>query len=148
MDVKLEDVVRENFVEVIELELEKTQEKFITSNLYSIAESRFSPSSRLRAIYLKEKIVGFLEYELGEGEIDKDECTVWRFMIDRRHQNAGIGTIALKLLIEEIKAYDRCKLVDVYYHPENHAAKKLYKKLGFKENGDRDDGTVIAEVIL
>jgi RimJ/RimL family protein N-acetyltransferase len=51
-------------------------------------------------------------------------------------------------LLEEIKAHERCKLVDIYYDPQNLAAKKLYASLGFKENGNRDDGDVIAEITL
>lgn len=149
MDVKLTEVVIENFNDVIELELEDTQKEYIPSNLYSIAESKFSPSCHLRAICVAEKVVGFLEYQFGEGgEVDENECTIWRFMIDRKRQNTGIGKIALGLLLEEIKAHERCKLVDVYYYPQNIAAKKLYTSYGFKEVGDRDDGTVIAEITL
>ena len=145
MDVKIMDLVRDNFIDVIELELEQTQEKYITSNLFSIAESKvFTPSSNLRAICVSDKVVGFLEYEFGESDVDKDCCTIWRFMIDRRRQNSGIGKIAMGLLLEEIKVQERCKYVDVYYEPENIAAKKLYANYGFKVVGDRDDGTVIA----
>jgi diamine N-acetyltransferase len=147
MNVKLVEVVRDNFNDVIELEFKETQKEYVTSNLYSIAESTFSTSTHLRAIYLDDKVVGFLEYQFGEtGELDEDECTLWRFMIDRKCQNTGIGKIAMGLLLEEIKAHgERCKFVDVYYHPQNIAAKKLYVSYGFKEVGDRDDGTVIGK---
>ncbi len=98
---------------------------------------------------MDDKVVGFLEYQFGEnGEVDEDECTIWRFMIDRKRQNTGIGKISMGLLLEEIKAHGRCKLVDVYYYPQNFAAKKLYTNYGFKVVGDRDDGTVIAEITL
>ena len=149
MDVKLKEVVRDNFHDVIKLEVEETQEKYITSNLLTIAESKFSTSTHHRAIYLGEKVVGFLEYQFGEsGEADENECTIWRFMIDRKHQNTGIGKIAMGLLLAEIKKHGRCKLVDVYYDPQNYVAKKLYSSHGFREVGDRDDGTVIAEITL
>jgi len=147
LDVKLTEVVRDNFNDVIELELEETQKEYVTSNLYSIAESRFNTSTHLRAICVDDKVVGFLEYQFGEiGEFDEDECTIWRFMIDRKRQSAGIGKAAMGLLLAEIKAHgERCKFVDIYYHPQNLAAKKLYASYGFKEVGDRDDGTVIGK---
>ncbi len=152
MDVKLMKVVRNNFNDVIELEIEEAQEKYISSNVITIAESTLSPYFHLfhhRAICVDEKVVGFVEYQFGEiGEFDENECTIWRFMIDRKHQNTGIGKIAMSLLLEEIKAHERCKLVDIYYDPQNLAAKKLYASLGFKENGNRDDGDVIAEITL
>jgi diamine N-acetyltransferase len=149
LDVKLIEVVRDNFNDVIELKVKKTQEKYLPSNLFSIAESRFSTSTYLRAICVGDKVVGFLDYEFGEvGEPDENECTIWRFMIDQKHQNTGIGKIAMGLLLEEIKAHEHCKLVDVYFDPQNIAAKKLYASYGFKQNGNRDDGDVIAELIL
>ena len=152
MDVTLVEVVRDNFNDVIELELEEPQKKYISSNVITIAESTLSPYFHLfhhRAICVDKKVVGFVEYQFGEvSEWDEAECTIWRFMIDRRHQNTGIGKIAMGLLLKEIKQEERCKLVDIYYDPKNLAAKKLYASQGFKENGNRDDGDVIAEITL
>ncbi len=146
LHVKLMKIVRDNFDKVIELELEEAQEKYLPSNVYSIAESTLSPLFHPRAICLNDNVVGFLMYQFGEsGDFDEDDCTIWRFMVDRKHQNTGIGKIAMGLLLEEIKAHGRCKLVDVYYYPQNLVAKKLYASYGFKEVGDRDDGTLIAE---
>ena len=148
--IKLVEITRDNFDAVVELELEEYQKEFICPNVDSIAGSMFSPFShlnRLRAICMDEKVVGFVRYQYGEiGEFDEKECTIWQFMIDRQHQNTGIGKAAMSLLLEEIKSNsDRCNLVDIYYEPHNLVAKKLYSSLGFKEVGDRGDGTVIAE---
>lgn len=152
VDVTITKVVRDNFNDVIGLKVEEAQEKYISSNVMTIAESTLSPYFHLfhhRAICLDKKVVGFVEYQFGEiGEFDENECTIWRFMIDRKYQNKGIGKSAMGLLLEEIKAHQRCKLVDVYYEPQNLVAKKLYNSYGFKEVGDRDDGTVIANMML
>lgn len=146
LDVKLMKIVWDNFRDVIELKLEKEQEKHLPSNVYSIAESTLSPLFHPRAICVNDKVVGFTMYQFGEvGESDEDDCTIWRFMIDRNHQNTGIGKIAMGMLLEEIEAHQRCKLVDIYYDPLNFAARKLYAIYGFKEVGERDDGDVIAE---
>ena len=146
LDVKLAKIIWDNFHDVIELELEEVQENYLPSNVFSIAESTLSPLFHPRAICSGDKVVGFTMYQLGEpGELDEDECTIWRFMIDRKHQNTGIGKIAMGLLLEEIKAHGLCKLVDIYYDPQNLAAKKLYASHGFKDVGERDDGDVIAE---
>lgn len=40
------------------------------------------------------------------------------------------------------------QLQSLLYHPENIAAKKLYAKFGFRVVGDRDDGTLIAEIAI
>ncbi len=146
LEVKLTGVVYENFHEIIDLELEEEQEEHLPSNVYSIAESSFSTSFHPRAIWHGEEIVGFLMYQFGEQETEQHECTIWRFMIDRRHQNKGIGKAAMALLMEEIKESEQCKMVEIYYDENNIAAKKLYTQYGFKVVGSRDDGDVIAEV--
>ena len=146
MNVTLVRIARENFDDVIELELEPSQEGNLPSNAYSIAESTLSETFHPRAICLDGKVVGFLMYQFGEvGDFDEDECTIWRFMIDRSRQNQGIGKVAMGLALDEIRAHNRCKLVDIYYGSENTAAKKVYARYGFKEVGRRDDGDIIAE---
>lgn len=147
MNVTLKKISRANFDDVVELELEAFQEKNLPSNVYSIAESTLSEMFHPRAICVEGCVVGFLMYQFGEiGDFDQDECTIWRFMIDRRQQNKGIGKLAMGLALEEIKSHNRCKVVDIYYGSENTAAKKLYAKYGFKEVGRRDDGDIIAEL--
>lgn len=148
LDVKLTEIVYENFHEIIDLELEGDQEAHLPSNVYSIAESSFSSSFHPRAIWHGEEIVGFLMYQFYDLETEQQECTIWRFMLDRRHQNKGIGKAAMSLLMAEIKENEKCKLVEIYYDEKNIAAKKLYTQYGFKVVGNRDDGDVIAEVAV
>lgn len=149
LNVTLCKITRDNFDQVIGLTLGDDQKDILPSNVFSIAESNLSPLFHPRAIYLDDEVVGFAMYQFGEvGEFDEDDCTIWRLMIDHKRQNTGIGTLALGLVIDEIKSYKRAKLIDIYYHPENLAAKKLYAKFGFRVVGDRDDGTLIAEIAI
>ncbi|MEP2944759.1 MAG: GNAT family N-acetyltransferase [Lentilitoribacter sp.] len=149
MQISLCKITRENFDAVIGLSLRDDQKDVLPSNVFSIAESTLSPLFHPRAICQYDKVVGFAMYQFGEiGDFDEDDCTIWRFMIDHQHQNAGIGTAAMALVIEEIKTYKRAKMIDIYYHPDNIAAAKLYAKFGFKVVGDRDDGTLIAEIAI
>ena len=144
MEVQLKEILYEHFHEVIDLEIEKEQEDNLPSNLYSIAESSFSPICFTRAIWLKEEIVGFLMYRFGEDEDEQHECIIWRFMIDKIHQNKRIGNAAMALLLKEIKEHEQCSVVEIYYDDKNIAAKKLYTGYGFKPIGKRDDGDIIA----
>ena len=148
MSAKITKILYEDFHEVIDLEVEKHQEKNLPSNLYSIAESSFSSTCHTRAIWSDEQIVGFLMYRFGEDEDDKHECVIWRFMIDKRHQSMGIGKAAMPLLLAEIKAHKSCKLIEIYYDPKNIAAEKLYTGFGFEPTGKREDGDVIAQIIV
>ncbi len=149
MNFTLCKITRENFDDVIGLTLGDEQNDLLPSNVHSIAESTLSPLFHPRAICLDELTVGFAMYQFGEtGDFDEDDCTIWRFMIDQKYQQQGIGRLALGLVIDEIKTYNRAKLIDIYYHPENIAAKKLYAKFGFRVVGDRDDGTLITEIAI
>jgi len=148
LSVKLTKVLYEDFHTVIDLELEEHQEANLPSNLYSIAEASFSSTCHTRAIWAGDEIVGFIMYRFGEDEKHKHECVVWRFMIDRKHQNTGLGKAAMALLMDEIKAHELCKVIEIYYDPKNIAAKRLYARFGFEVVGKRDDGDVIAEVVL
>jgi len=148
LTVKLTKIEYEQFHDVIDLELEEEQEKNLPSNLYSIAEASFSPTAHSRAIWSGDKIVGFTMHRFGEDDDEKHECIIWRFMIDRRYQNTGIGKAAMPLLLDEIKAHKPCQLIEIYYDPDNIAAKKLYTQFGFQAVGQRDDGDVIAEINL
>lgn len=146
MNITLCKITRKNFDNVIGLTLGDDQIDNLPPNVFSLAESTLSTLFHPRAVCLDGEVVGFLMYQFGEiGDFDEDECTIWRFMIDQQHQNRGIGTLALGLVIKEIKTYNRAKCIDIYYYPENLAATKLYAKFGFRVVGDRDDGTLIAE---
>lgn len=150
MLVELVKIDSDNITHVIELELKEKQKRFIDTNVHAIAMaavSKYFHLTYLKAICADEKVVGFAEYQFGEiGEWDENECTIWRFMIDKNHQKRGIGTTAMGLLLKEIKAHNRCKLVDIYYDKENEPARKVYAGNGFKETGFRDNGDVIAEI--
>ena len=148
MEVKLTEIVYDIFHDVIDLEVEEAQEEYLPSNLYSIAEASFCSSFHPRAIWQEETIVGFLMYQFGIEDNEQHECTIWRFMIDRRYQNKGIGKAAMALVMDEISENEQCEMVEIYYDENNIAAKKLYTFYGFKVVGNRDDGDVIAEVIL
>lgn len=146
MKVSLENIIRENFHDVIELEVEPSQEDNLPSNVYSIAESTLSPLFHPRAICVEGAVKGFAMYQFGlPGTDNEDKCTIWRFMVDRRFQNTGIGKRAMRRLLDEIKAHQCCSQVEIYYDPEYAVAKKLYARFGFRVVGVRDDGDVIAE---
>jgi|1185.fasta_scaffold1106300_2 diamine N-acetyltransferase len=142
-DVKLADVTAKNWRAVVRLKLDPSQEDLVASNLYSLAESKFDPSARPRAIYAGSRIVGFLMYDVVDGE-----AMIYRFMIDQRHQAKGYGRVALAKALDEIKAIPQVRKVSIGYVPENPVAKAFYGSFGFVEVGLDDEGEMIAELIL
>ena len=59
--VTLREVTRENFREILKLEVASSQKKFVAPNAYSIAQAYFEREiAWFRAIYADETLVGFL----------------------------------------------------------------------------------------
>lgn len=144
MNVTLREVTRENWLDVIRLEITKKQEEYVALNSESIAESHFYPHYVNKAIYLEEEVVGFLQYyqELEEGL--PDEFYIAQFMVDVNHQGKGIGKIATKLAIEEISQLPECKVITILYMPGHHAMRKFYSNFGFVvTEEDEEDGVVM-----
>lgn len=148
-NVSLEDVTAENWRAVARLQLAEDQKHLLASNVYSIAQSKFDPNARPRAVYAEDKAVGFLMYDLSEGEDGRLEASIYRFMIDRDHQGKGYGRAALAKAIEEIGKIPGIARVSISYVRQNDIAKRFYASFGFVERpSDEGDYELIAELAL
>ena len=144
MEIRLEEVTRENYREVLMLSVAEGQRDFVMSNCCSVAQSKFFPLYRPRAVYADGEPVGFLMY----GPLDDArplDVAISRLMVDQRWQRQGIGREALRLAIGEIRERG-AERITIYYEPENAVAKRLYAGFGFVEVGEDEDGEVIAEL--
>jgi len=146
--IRLKDVTADNWEAVADLELDPAQEDLVASNLYSIAESHYDPDARPRAVYAGKRVVGFLMYDVQPTKGKSREASIYRFMIDRKHQGKGYGRAALSKALDEIRAIPGVKRVSIGYMPENPVAGPFYASFGFKEVGRDRDGEVIAKLKL
>lgn len=147
-EVRLKDVTADNWEAVVDLELRDGQEDLVASNAYSLAESKFNPFARPRAIYSGRRIIGFLMYESLEAEGKPHEAAIYRFMIDKNHQGKGYGRAALEKTLDEIRQMPQIRKVSICYMPDNPVAKRFYESFGFVEVGRDEDGEMIAELAL
>lgn len=141
--LSLRSIDQSNWETCIQLKPKQEQEEFIASNLYSIAESKFLPQMKIKAIYCGEILIGFAMYG-----IDSDDGNYWiyRFMIDEQFQGRGHGKGAMKLIIEDIQSRDdRTDVILLGYQPDNEQARKLYASMGFKESGMAPWGEMLAK---
>jgi diamine N-acetyltransferase len=146
--ISLKDVTADNWEAVVDLELDPDQEDLVASNLYSVAESHYDPDARPRAVYAGKRVVGFLMYDVQPTKGKSREASIYRFMIDRKHQGKGYGRAALSKVLDEIRAIPGVKRVSIGYMPENSVAGPFYASFGFKEVGRDRDGEVIAKLKL
>ncbi len=143
MEVSLRLVTKENYEDVCELDVTKEQENYVACNMWSIVESKYNEGYETRVIYMKEEPVGFFMW-VKESEI---KVSIWRFMIDKKHQQKSIGRVSLNLALAEIKKVSDLQEIEICYNPKNPVAKEFYSSFGFSEVGmDEDDKDMLAVI--
>lgn len=133
--VKIVELNEENWYDCCGLEVSIEQKEYMEPNAISIAQSKFEPTLKPYAIYVEDKVVGFLMYNSVQEELDG--YWIYRIMLDKEFQGKGIGKAATKLMILEMARLPDAKKIVVGYHPENLGAHNLYASLGFIDKGDR-----------
>ena len=133
--MKLIDITKENYVQVAMLTTNEDRiptvlEKYVTSNAFSMAQSKYSDKWITKAVEHDGNIIGFAMY--GPTELDGETVfQLCRFMIDIRSQGKGYGKEALKLVLDEMKQLPDCNAVYLSIEPENERARHIYEKAGF-----------------
>ncbi len=89
--------------------------------------------------------VGFMMLDWDEGE---RTLGLWRFMIAADKQGQGKGRQALEALIAMAKANGHFDMMHLDYVKGNTVARGLYYSLGFRENGDVEDGEIVMTLPL
>lgn len=144
--MELREITGENYQQVLNLSTGAGQEKFVTANLYSLAQAWvFRDRARPYALYEGEEPVGFIMFDWWP---EKKWVEIWRLMIDHRHQGKGYGRRAMELALEKICRAGVFDRVQLYYVPGNEKARALYRNLGFGETGNTLDGEIQMELIL
>jgi len=131
--VELREITKENLEEVLDLSICEHQESFVSSTAYSLAQAyAYRDTAFPFAIYVDDTVVGFIM--LGYYEA-RNQYTLWKFLIDKKHQNKGYGREALIQGIRYLK--DRFGAEEVYTGVKqgNETAKHLYCSVGFQETG-------------
>ena len=161
--MKLIDITPDNWLDVIFLSTNETItvkgsgepyeaegmpslcEEYVASNALSIVQSVYENGWIIKAIEHEGKLIGFTMYGYNEEEEFFELC---RIMIDRRYQNKGCGTEAIKLVLEEMKRLDGCKEVYLSTDPENARGKHVYEKVGFRSEHRLVDGEELYKLVF
>jgi diamine N-acetyltransferase len=134
-------VTKDNWRELIKLQVRDDQKDFVASNVKSIAESQFGFDEpgfghwdfHPFGIYDDDIPVGFLMYGYNFGH-PKQQAFISRLMVDERFQRKGYGRFGMQKMLEIFRADERIRAVGISYEPENDVARKLYASLGFVES--------------
>ena len=144
MNIVLRKIDESNRQACLALCVAEEQIPFIASNRLSLEQAAKQPDiARPFAIYAEDTPVGFTMFAFDEDYEDPhDRYWLWRFMIDERFQRRGYGTAALQAVVAYFKenGADHIKLST---KPTNTAALSLYRKAGFRENGERNGEEIV-----
>jgi diamine N-acetyltransferase len=142
--VTLREITKDNWRQCIRLDPGPAGRAFIPSNLYALAESRFSPSFFPFGIYVESVMVGFVMYNT-QTEAD-GSYSIYSMMVGARYQGKGYGTTALQLVIERLRQLPHCTTISLEYDHANEQAARVYRRLGFREVAESPTGGVIAHL--
>ena len=137
--INLVDVTEANWLDIARLSVSDEQQAFLDKPIGIIARGYVYRSCNARVIGIAEndQIIGVaLVRDLDEEPACYD---LQQFMIDRRFQNKGYGTEALKQIIERLKKDGKYNCVEVCVSKADVPALKLYEKFGFVDTGYIDD---------
>ena len=129
--MRLIEITKENWEAVIALST--SEDQFIASNLYSIAESQFYSKAVSRAIEVDGEIVGYVMY--GEDEVNQSSFFIDRFMIASRYRGKGYGKKGLEEIIQ-IWKNSKYKILETSVVPDNTAMIGLLKNVALKLIGN------------
>jgi diamine N-acetyltransferase len=147
MTIHLKKVDRCNWVACVKLSLHPDQVGNLASNSNTIAEAKFEPHHRLRAIYKDNDVIGMLSFCHEDDPLDLELFWLFRFMIDKEHQGKGYGSNVLALVLEEVRGLGG-KRLQTMCKPSNAAAAQAYRSFGFKEIGTLNDGDLHFETLI
>ena len=131
--IRFEEVIEDNYNAVIKLNVSDSQKKYVAANVRSLADCYVDRNNNdvfPYAIFNEDIIIGFVLFYTDD---ELNELTIWRIMIDEKHQSKGYGSKSLKSIIKYLQCDTKYEKLYIDYVIGNDAAKSLYTKLGFQE---------------
>jgi diamine N-acetyltransferase len=154
MTIALRPVDQGNYRACIDLAVDPRQVRFVASNVQSLADAYvWRGDAEPYAVYAYDEVVGFaLLYPLVDGEpvypLPADAAVrglvLVRLMVDARFQGRGYGREALEA-IAEIARGRRLGTLRLSVVPENGRALEFYRRNGFVETGEVEEGELVME---
>lgn len=97
-EISIRLVTKDNLDEVLALKVEEDQRGFVSTTAESLAQAYvYGDTAFPFAIYHGEDVVGFIMMGYYKA---KDYYTLWKFLIDKKHQGKGYGRIEKPLRLE------------------------------------------------
>lgn len=140
MSVTLKRITSENWREALRLSINIEQQEFVAAATppvaIALAKAYIRPDGKMvepYGIFNTHQMVGF--FNLHYTPNSEEDFWLFHFFIDKTFQRRGLGSAALKVLVQHIKdAHPSCHRIRLTVHPQNDAGKKFYTGLGFSDD--------------
>ncbi|MFC3122597.1 GNAT family N-acetyltransferase [Agaribacter flavus] len=132
MDINLREITKDNWLDMIDLEITKEQENYVALPAEAIAASKFYVHYVNRGIYLGNTPVGYIQYYPNLAEGKPKEIFIDQLIIDRKEQGKGYGTKAVELVLKEIKQLKSFNSVSICYVEGHDIMRKFFERFNFK----------------
>jgi diamine N-acetyltransferase len=146
--VRLEPITEHNVKAVFDLQVAPGQDAFVASNAWSLAQALAEYDIAWpRAIVVDDQVVGFLMLEIDPHEEDGRPFWLWRLMVAADRQRQGIGTAALALALDQVRASGGTEIYTSWV-PGEGSPGPFYERVGFEPTGELDDDEIVARLRL
>ncbi len=142
--ITLQPVNRDNWGDVVKLEVTKSQHEFVAEPCYYLALCNYGELWQPLSIYSGERVIGFMMWAV---DTDDGSCWLGGILIDHKHQGKGYGRQAIQSAIRMLSEQHGYQNFALSYSPDN-PAKKLYHKLGFTETDEWEGDEVVARLSI
>ncbi|QEN09004.1 GNAT family N-acetyltransferase [Oceanispirochaeta crateris] len=140
--INLREITPGNWREISKLQVHENQKEWVAEPTYYLCLCNYGKLWNPKAIYLEDTIVGFLMWAFDESD---NSYWIGGITIDKNHQKKGYGRTAIIEIIEELKNTKNATCFALSFAPDNPAS-KLYKSIGFVENGEYEDDEIVARL--
>ena len=149
MNIELRPLTEENLQQCFNLKVASDQTQYIASNEASWNTAKENAEvARPFAICCDGKMVGFTMFAFDEDYEDpNDRYWLWRLMIDEGLQGQGYGTAALQVIIQYFRDHG-ANNIRLSTKETNTNALSMYRKAGFRETGELNDGEIVLQLDL
>lgn len=138
MCLTIRNVSKNNYEEILKLEVAKDQEGFIEPVKACLKEAEEDSVWRTVGIYSRDKAIGFAMYGLFLNEGKDGRVWLDRFLISHEFQGMGYGKKGINTLINHLYEEFGYKKIYLSVYDNNKGAISLYRKIGFEFNGELD----------
>ena len=133
--IRLELVNKDNFHQVLDLEVAPKDQRRVASVEYSLAQAWLYRDSEVLfpyAVKSGQLTVGFLLLSYQPME---NSYYIWRLLIDQKYQNQSFGKEVIRQVLQRARDDQQCHKVTVNYVIGNHKMRYILEKFGFQPVG-------------